>query len=158
MDGKVTIMADNNGNVVTISEKNPDYAYIRVKQDTYIFDENNWLKAKTLTALIHAQTDVLLKMNYQPDQELPGKIVIKESLTPLSSNDSDRDLKYAGSTGVLCRVDDQPVYRKTFYTENMNSQHELIQHSNSDEIRARIAQMKASMKHVKGSLYEVASF
>lgn len=136
---KVKISADLNGNVVTISENNPDYAHIRVVQDTYMYDDNGWLRARQLSALIHAETETLMKMGYKPDQELPGNIIVKESLTPFSNTDPDRDLKYAGKTGVICRVDDQPIYRRTFYTENPNANHELIQHSNSDEIRAAIA-------------------
>lgn len=136
MTSKVRVTADENGNVVTISEKNPDFAHIRVVQNSIMFDENGWLKAKQLSALIHADTATLLAMNYQPDQELPGNIIIKEALMPFSNNDSDRDLKYAGSTGIVCRVDDQPIYRKTFYTETPNMNHELIHHTNSDEIRA----------------------
>jgi hypothetical protein len=128
-----------------------------VSQDTFVFDQNSWLKTKTLTALIHAQTSLLLSMDYQPGQELPGKIVIRESNNPFSS-DGDRDLKYAGSTKVLCRVDDQPVYRKTFYTEDLTQEHTLIQHTNSDEIKAKLAQMKSTMKHIRGPVYEVASF
>ena len=136
---KVRITPDENGNVVTISENNPDFAHIRVEQDTYMYDDNGWLRARKLSALIHAETATLIGMNYQPNQELPGNIIVKESLTPFQAKDSDRDLKYAGKTGVICRVDDQPIYRKTFYSENPNAVHELIQHTNSDEIRAAIA-------------------
>jgi hypothetical protein len=48
------------------------------------------------------------------------------------------DLKYAGKTGVVCRFFDEPIYRQSFYTENVNEQDELIQHTNTDEIRESI--------------------
>ena len=154
---KVRITADLNGNVVTISEKNPEFAHIRVVQDSFMFDENGWLRSRQLSALIHAETNVLLGLNYQPDQELPGNIIVKESLTPFQANDSDRDLKYAGKTGVLCRVDDQPIYRKTFYTENQSASHELIQHTNSDEIRAAIQFASKSQNSFMSAMSKVSS-
>ena len=154
---KVRVTADVNGNVVTISEKNPEFAHIRVEQESFMYDENGWLRAKVLSALIHAETETLLKMGYSADQELPGNIIVKESLTPFQTNDPDRDLKYAGKTGVICRVDDQPIYRKTFYTENKESNHELIQHTNSDEIRAALAVQPSTASAFMSALNKVTS-
>lgn len=152
MDNKVTITPDENGNVLTISEKNPLYAHIRVKQHVYIYDDSGWLRNKELSALIHGETETMMNMNYEAYQTLPGNIVIKEALTPFSLTEGDRDLKYAGKTGVICRVDDQPIYRKTFYTENQAATHELIAHTNKDEIRAAIAIERGStlMNSLKG--------
>ena len=131
------------------------YAHIRVKQHVYIYDENGWLRNKELSALIHGGTETMMNMNYEAYQNLPGNIIIKESLTPFSATDGDRDLKYAGKTGVICRVDDQPIYRKTFYTESQHASHELIAHTNKDEIRAAIAVQKGSS--IMASLRNVTS-
>lgn len=154
---KVRINADENGNVIRISENNPEFAHIRVTQNAFMYDENGWLRARVLSALIHSDTATLIGMNYQPDQELPGNIIVKESLTPFNNTDPDRDIKYAGKTGVICRVDDQPIYRRTFYTENPNAGHELIQHSNSDEIRAALAAAKPSNSAFMNALSKVNS-
>ena len=54
---------------------------------------------------------------------LPGKIVVVESLTPFNPENPDRDLKIAGGTGVICRIDDQPIYRQTFYKYFLNHSH-----------------------------------
>jgi hypothetical protein len=152
MDNQVTITPDENGNVLSISEKNPLYAHIRVKQHVYIYDDSGWLRNKELSALIHGETETMMNMRYEAYQNLPGNIIIKESLTPFSATDSDRDLKYAGKTGVICRVDDQPIYRKTFYTENQHAAHELIAHTNKEEIRAALAIQRGSsmMNSLKG--------
>ena len=66
---------------------------------------------------------------------LPGKIVVVESLTPFNPENPDRDLKIAGGTGVICRIDDQPIYRQTFYSTNPNSYDQLLAHNNSTEIK-----------------------
>ncbi len=68
--------------------------------------------------------------------ELSGQIIIKESLEPFNAEDPDRDIKFAGETGVSCKFEDQNIYRKTYYTESKNEEDELIAHTNSDEIRA----------------------
>lgn len=132
---KVRVTSDANGNVVTISDKNPEYAHIRVVQEVKMYDDSGWLKLKQLSALIHADTETMLSMNYQPDQELPGNIIVRESHKPFSFSNPDRDLKYAGKTGIPCHVDGEPIYRKTFYSENPNAEHRLIAHTNTEEIR-----------------------
>jgi hypothetical protein len=62
-------------------------------------------------------------------------IVVIESLTPFNSENPERDLKIAGDTGVICRYDDQPIYRQSFYTSNMNANDQFIVHTNSQEIK-----------------------
>jgi hypothetical protein len=56
-------------------------------------------------------------------------------LSPFNPDNPDRDLKLAGETGVICRYDDQPIYRQTFFTPNMSAYDTLIAHTNADEIR-----------------------
>jgi hypothetical protein len=45
-------------------------------------------------------------MGFYAGQELPGTIVIEESLTPFNKKAPERDLKIAGETGIVCRVGD----------------------------------------------------
>ena len=68
-------------------------------------------------------------------ETIPGRIVIKEQLTSFSQNDPDRDLKYAGDTGIICCVDGEPIYRKTFYVADATSQDVLVAHNNGDAIK-----------------------
>ena len=53
----------------------------------------------------------------------------------VNQENPDRDLKIAGDTGIVCRIDDQPIYRQTFYTSNMLGFDQLITHDNTDEIK-----------------------
>ena len=61
--------------------------------------------------------------------------LLSKSLEPFSNNDPDRDFKYAGETGIICAVDGQPIYRKTFFVADANAEDVLIAHTNGDAIR-----------------------
>lgn len=131
---KVTIVADKNGNVVTVSPNNPEYGWIFVEQTTSQF-ENGWMRNVVRKTRINGKVDELVSAKFTAGQEIPGKIIVLESLVPFNNEEPDRDLKIAGKTGVVCRYDDQPIYRQSYFTTNMNSQDELINHTNRDEIR-----------------------
>jgi hypothetical protein len=132
---KVTVAADKTGNVIGVSQNNPEYGYIRVEQQAIQINDQGWLRNVKRSALIKGKVEDLLQTGYQEGTEIVGKIVVIESLTPFNDVNPDRDLKIAGDTGVICRVDDQPIYRQTFFTTNVNLQDEFITHSNSSEIR-----------------------
>lgn len=134
MTSKVRVTADENGNIISVSQ-NPDYGYIRVQQDVCEFSLDGWLRLRTRSALVHGKMTDLLEANFTKDQELPGKIVVKESHTPFDQENPDRNIKIAGDTGIICRVGDQPIYRQTFYSSDPDSIDEFIMHDNKDEIR-----------------------
>jgi hypothetical protein len=142
---KVKIVSDENGNVVTISSNNPEFAWIILEQNATQM-ENGWLRKVTKKARIMGKTTDLVELKYTKNTELPGKIVVVESLTPFNSSDSERDLKIAGDTGVICRVNDQPIYRRTFYTSDSTAEDVYVQHTNSDEIK----QVQKALNSVKG--------
>jgi hypothetical protein len=144
---KVKIVSDENGNVVNVSSNNPEFGWIILEQNTTQM-EGGWLRKVTKKARIMGKTTELIELNYTQDTELPGKIVVVESLTPFNSNDSERDLKKAGDTGIICRVNDQPIYRRTFYTSDSTAEDVYVQHTNSDEIR-EVQQALNSVKRVK---------
>jgi hypothetical protein len=146
---KVTITADPSGNVVGVSTNNPEFGFIRVEQVATQINEEGWLKHVRRSALIKGKVEDLVECGYQANQEIPGKIVVRESLEPFNPNNPDKDLKLAGSTGIICRIDDQPIYRNTFFTTNLNSQDEFIMHDNGDEIRDVQGAQKA-MKSISG--------
>ena len=140
--GKVTITADENGNVIKVSQ-NPEIGYISLFQETDSITDKGWLKLSRRSALLLGKMEDLIKMNYKENQELEGKIIIKESLVPFNLENPDKNLKIAGLTGLPCTLDDQPIYRNSFYTLDMSSQDELIQHSNSEEIKEVFAAQKS---------------
>lgn len=132
---KVRVTADKTGNVIGVSQNNPEYGYIRVEQQAIQINDQGWLRNSKRSALIKGKMVDLLETGYREGTELPGRIVIMESLTPFNTENPDRDLKVAGDTGIVCRVDDQPIYRQSFYTTNPNAYDEFITHNNSEEIR-----------------------
>lgn len=142
MHSRVKVVADELGNVINVNENKPDYGWFLVEQQVSEF-VNNWYTKRRRTALITGKVEDLLQANLFGGQELPGRIVIRESLTPFNPENPDKDLKIAGDSGVICRVDDQPIYRKGFYTSDINAQDEYIQHMNTQEIREVQAAQKA---------------
>jgi len=151
--GKVVVTADKNGNVIGVSENNPQYGYVRVEQSGTFINDQGWLRLSKRSTLIKGLVDDLLEFGFKNGMELSGKIVVVESLTPFNPENPDRDLKIAGDTGVVCRTDDQPIYRQTFYTVNPEMQDHLITHTNSEEIREVQAAQKAigSLRRTKVS-------
>jgi hypothetical protein len=132
---KVTVVADQNGNVIGVSTNNPEYGYMKVEQLTTQINDQGWLKNVKRSALIKGKVEDLLALGYKEGSQISGKIIVKESFEPFNTTNPDKDLKIAGSTGVICRVGDQPIYRQTFFTQNLNTVDEFIMHDNSDEIR-----------------------
>lgn len=139
---KVKVKADKNGNIIQISENNPEYGGFIVEQEaTEIV--NGWFRKVVRTARIAGGVKDLQEAKLTAGQEMPGKIVVKESLIPFNSENPDSDLKIAGSTGVICRYDDQPIYRKSFFTANLNDTDEFISHTNSEEIKQVLEAQRA---------------
>lgn len=143
MDNSVKVAADKNGNVIGVSENNPEYGYIRIEQVATQINNEGWLRNVKRSALIKGKVEDLVECAYQEGEVLPGKIIVVESFKPFNSLNPDRDLKIAGSTGIICRVDDQPIYRQTFYTTNVNAVDELITHDNTEEIKEVLAAQRA---------------
>jgi hypothetical protein len=135
MNTPVMVKADQHGNVIGVSKNNPEFGFVKVQQTAIQINDQGWLKHVVRTALIKGKVEDLISSNFKPDQVLPGKIVVKESLTPFNNENPDKDLKIAGETGVICRLDDQPIYRQAYYTQNINAIDEFISHTNTDEIR-----------------------
>ena len=59
MQSKVTVVADDNGNVIRQSQNNPDYGYVRVTQDAVQYGVNGWVNRKSRSALILGLMDDL---------------------------------------------------------------------------------------------------
>ena len=135
MQNKVQIIPDELGNVIRVSQNNADYGHLRLEQQRVIFGNTGWVNKKTVSTLLHGKVEDLRDMGLQNMTELPGKIIINESLEPFNTNDPDRDLKVAGKTGIICCQDGQPIYRKTMYVSDVNAEDTLVAHNNGDAIR-----------------------
>lgn len=136
MNTTVRVTANAEKNVISLSKENPEYGYFRVVQDRAMIDDKGWASLKSLSALVYGKAADLQLFNYTDGQVLPGKIVIKESLDAFNTVNPERDYKIAGKTGVVCCLDGQPIYRKTFYNVSGNDSDELIAHNNTDAIKA----------------------
>lgn len=139
MNSKVKVTADDLGNVVVVSKNNPEWAHIRVEQSRVVIDDNGFARKRNISALVHGTTDDLKSFGWVKGQELGGKIIFKESLEPFNHAQPERDYKVAGKTGVVCCIDGQPIYRKTFYTLNSTAEDVSIAHNNVEDIRAAYA-------------------
>ena len=137
------VTADQNGNVIGVSQKNPEYGYIRVEQQIVQINDQGWLRNSKRSALIKGKVEDLMACNYKEGTQIPGRIVVRESLTPFNPENPDRDLKIAGDTGVICRINDEPIYRQTFFTSNQSAQDDLVSHTNTEEIREVMGAQKA---------------
>jgi len=134
MQNKVQIIADELGNVIRVSQNNSEYGFVRLAQNSFQVN-NGFMQRKEVTTLLHGKVEDLTEMGIQNMKELPGKIVVKEQLTPFDENNPDRDLKIAGSTGIICAVDGEPIYRKTMFTSDATATDVLLDHTNGDAIR-----------------------
>jgi len=135
-ENQVTIVADDNGNVIRQSKNNPDYGFVRVTQNAVTFGANGWVNKKSRSALILGKMEDLADIGLDKMETLPGKIVVKESTDPFSATDPDRDLKIAGETGIICcTADGEPIYRTSFYDASGLQQDTLVPHANGDAIR-----------------------
>lgn len=136
MDSKVKVLKNEDDSVLNISENNPDYAWVLVQQVRTVVDDSGFLRRKPVTAVLPGPIDDMKAMNFYGGQELPGKILIKESLVPFNVKNPDRDLKIAGDTGIVCRLEGLPIYRKTYYSTKSNVEDIFVQHDNKDEIKS----------------------
>lgn len=140
---KVKVQASEDGSVVRLTS-NPKYGYIVVAMVTSIF-EGGWMRESKRTALISGETEMLKNAGFYNGQELEGKIQVIESLTPFEGDPTpEKRIKIAGNTGIPCKLDGQPIYRKTEFTSDVDAKDILIAHNNKEEIQAAYQASQAS--------------
>lgn len=146
MNSRVRVTADAAGNVIVPSKNNSEWGHIRVEQTRMIIDDRGFARKKTVSALIPGTINDLKGFGWSKDQEVEGKIVVKERLEAFNAEEPERDYKIAGDTGIVCCADGQPIYRKAFYTLNMNAYDETIEHTNGEDIKAAYAELADKKK------------
>lgn len=142
MDSKVKVTADKAGNVIVKSQNNPEYGHIRVEQTRMVVEENGFARRKMISALIPGRVADLKGFGWEAGQEVPGKVIVKEDTKPFNKKDPERDFKVAGKSGVVCTIEDQPIYRKHFYTLDESAVDQLVEHDNDEEIKAAYAELE----------------
>lgn len=142
MNTSVQVTANKAGLVVV--SNNNGFGFIRVSQSRMELNERTgFVTPVKLSALIKGKVEHLEMFGYKAGQELPGKIVIKESLEPFNSKNPEKDYKMAGATGVVCCVDGEPIYRNCFYNVSGTDTDELIAHTNTDAIREAAQELQS---------------
>jgi hypothetical protein len=144
MSSKVVVLADATTKSVINLSNNPEFGFIRVEQSVNQYDDNGFLRRKKLSAIISGPISDLQDAGYYEGQLLDGKIIVQEAMEPFNGKNPERDLKVAGSTGIVCRVEGAPVYRRTLYTEKQNLTDSFIAHTNVEEIKAAYETTKSS--------------
>ena len=119
-----------------------------------IDEKSGFLRSKVVTALIPGQIESLQLMDFYAGQSLDGKIVIEESLQPFNKKTPERDLKVAGSTGIVCNVDGAPIYRRTKFSFDVNAQDTYVKHTNTEEIKAAWAIENSKSSAIKPNVAE----
>lgn len=123
------VQANQKGELITLSPRNPLWGWIRVVQTRHVFDEETGIvNTRFCSALLQGKVTDLEKLGLEDDMELDGKIIFKDTLTPYRSNSPEKDYKIAGKSGVVCSIDGQPIYRKYFYSPNPNAVDVFLQH------------------------------
>ena len=84
MKSKVKVTADDAGNVIIRSAKNPEYGHIRVEQVRMVIDDTGFARKKKLSALIPGTVEDLKCFGWSDGDETNGQIVIKDSLKPFN--------------------------------------------------------------------------
>jgi hypothetical protein len=136
---KVKVVADaTTGSVINLST-NPIYGYVKLEQKRSIVDDNGFLRMKPVSTLLHSTVTELEAAGFYNGQELPGQIVIQERLTPFNDKAPQKDLKVAGSTGIVCTLEGAPIYRRTLYRTDINAQDVTIKHDNVSQLREAYA-------------------
>lgn len=157
MNSTVKIVADaTTGAVVRVSETNPEFSSVRLEQVRTVIGNNNFIERKVVSTLLQGATADLTAMGFYAGQELPGTIVIEESLTPFNKKTPERDLKIAGETGIVCTVGGQPIYRRAVYSTASNAQDTLIKHDNVEQLRSAYAQANsAGIRNAAGQDFNI---
>jgi hypothetical protein len=142
MESKVKVVADATTGLVINQSANPLFGYVRVVQMRTVFDDNSFMKKKEFSALIHGDIEELKAENYYEGQEIPGTIVVEESLEPFNKKGVNKP-KTAGDTNVVCKLGGFPIYRRTKYTNKAYAEDVLIAHDNKAEVKTAYAAQAA---------------
>ena len=117
------------GAIITPNSNKPEYGSVRVDQEVKTFT-NGFLNRTNRVAFIGGRLEDLNKMGYKDGQKLPGKIVVKEQLEPFYPG---QDPKINPETDEVLTQGGHPIYRNTYYTENINEQDMLLSHDTVEE-------------------------
>lgn len=145
MNMKVKVTANEDGSLITVSGNNSDYGWIRLQQERFVL--GSWAQNKTVSALMMGTVEnlelIINSLNLKDGSEVPGQIVTKMSHEPFYEG---QGMHSYGDSGIPCLKDGQPIYRQTFYTQDLTDTDQLIDWNNQEDYRAHVAENKESNK------------
>ena len=142
MSNKVTVQKNKDGQVVNVNTNNPEFGYVRVGQTIAKFNSDGWLNTENRYFLLKGRLNELQNSGLTAGFEMPGQLVRQESLEPF--NDYSQP-KIAGESGVICKIEGQPIYSRIVYDRSGTMQDTLIAHDNKEEIMMGIANTDVSV-------------
>tara|TARA_R110001592_G_scaffold34089_3_gene117437 strand:- start:4865 stop:5386 length:522 start_codon:yes stop_codon:yes gene_type:complete len=132
MKNTVTVVLNDDGQIIRPS-KNPDFGYILLEQ-VVVEIKDGWIKKNRKTTVVSGETTLLNEQLPYFQKPLLGNIITEESMTPTDLNDPTKDIKMGGDSGVVCMVDNQPIYRTEKFTTDLTKTSTFIKHDNGHEI------------------------
>ncbi len=135
MKSTVIVKSHPGTNQVLTANPNKDgWSTVRVEQSTPRMN-GRILTIDKKVAFITGPTALYEQLNLQPngDFPVPGKLVVKEQLTPFYEGQQP---KIATGTDVPCKVEGSPIFREVSFTENLLENDVYVAHDNTAEIKA----------------------
>ena len=132
----VKIIANEDGQIVNVNSNSPEYGYVRIGQTISKFNPDGWISTEERYFLLKGKLEALQNSGLDSNSVLPGKLIRQESLEPF---DDYSQPKVAGSSGVVCKVNGQPIYSRVVWDQTGTAHDVLIAHDNKEEIIASLA-------------------
>lgn len=154
----VRVILNVDGSLISRSPINPDWGWYKVEQERATINEDGVARIERLSAIVQGWMKDIRGLNWKEGMVLPGKIIIRESLTPFNKKNPKKDLKIAGESGIVCTLSGAPIYRRYFYNANPNATDQLIAHDNTDEIKEAYAALNAERDDEDLSINETDPF
>jgi hypothetical protein len=128
-EGKVFTVNTNADGSVRLGKDGKQYGFIRVESTTVDFS-GALARVKTQSALKTMSLDDFNKAKdfLTPGRELPGKIVVRESLEQRPGYQAK--MAGSGENAQACTLGGAQIYRATEFTSDLNATDELIKHDN----------------------------
>lgn len=134
MNSKVIIVPNNLGEVVSLMPGYTNIYQINIQQTKCLFTQNGAIKKELIKSVIIGNESDLNRL-VEHGLELEGTIIVRDSIIPYT-NQRDQDLSLCPETGILLKYNNNPIYRKCFYSNNKTAKDEIIEYNNLDEIRS----------------------
>lgn len=131
---KINIVTGRGGKIIHTNQNGN--TYIQLRQTNATVRDNGFVQVKNRSFIVKGSQYELEALGWNKDSEIPGNLVIEESLTPFNERNPEYDFKVAGTSGVVCKLDGQPIYRRTIWDPYGELADNKIHHNNQDEILA----------------------